>query len=55
MSARFFSENSFWNTPIADGAEIDPKSEEMLKLLEKVSEEVKFPQKSDDNLLSLKF
>jgi len=39
MSVRFFSEDSFWNTPIAEGAEIDAKSNEMLQLLEKESQE----------------
>jgi hypothetical protein len=32
---RFFSENSFWNKPIAENAEIDPQSDYYISLLKK--------------------
>ena len=31
---RFFSENSFWNQPIPDDAEVDPRSDRWIKMLE---------------------
>jgi len=33
--SRFFSDDSFWNTPLPENAEIDPRSEEMIGYLKK--------------------
>ena len=32
---RFFSDDSFWNTPLPENAEVDPRSEEMIGYLKK--------------------
>jgi hypothetical protein len=33
---RFFSEDSFWNTPLPANPEIDPRSEHCIRLLESI-------------------